>query len=192
MDTNVTGSDEGTSDNPKFSLKSLFSHIIFPRIELLLEEKYHDYIPIIQGDNAGPHQDKDFEDFVKNYCARKGWHWEPQAPQMPHLNTLDLAVFPAMSKAHSRLLRDYSKSVAPNDKIWEAAQSVWAALDSPTVARSFVLATRIAQRVIENNGRNTFLRKKMVCILVYDEIFRVPFQELNRLRPILSYVKKKY
>jgi hypothetical protein len=29
----------------------------------------------------------------------------PQAPQMPHLNNLDLAVFPMMLKRHSALLK---------------------------------------------------------------------------------------
>jgi hypothetical protein len=30
IDCNVTGSDAGTSDNPKFSLKDFFEHSLFP------------------------------------------------------------------------------------------------------------------------------------------------------------------
>ena len=159
VDTCVTGSDEGTSDNPKFALKALFKDIILPRIADLVREKYPGYIPIIQGDNAGPHQDKEFLNFVKGECEQRGWHWKPQAPQMPHINNLDLTVFPAMSKKHTHLLRQYSKKVASNDTIWETAQAVWNSLDSASIARGFVLATRIAKKVIDNHGSNVFLRK---------------------------------
>ena len=38
-----------------------------------------------------------------------GWKWEHQAPQMPHMNNIDLAVSPAMYKHHSALLKAYSK-----------------------------------------------------------------------------------
>ena len=65
VDCNVTGSDAGTSDKPKFSLKHFFETELFPRIvELVCEGRpYEGYIPIIQGDNAGPHNDKEFVDF---------------------------------------------------------------------------------------------------------------------------------
>ena len=71
---------------------------------------------------------------------------------MPHLNVLDLAVFPAMSKAHTDLHRQHPKSVAENERIWTTAQQTWDNLDSPKIARSFVLAYRIVQKVIDNNG----------------------------------------
>jgi hypothetical protein len=54
---NVTGSVEGTSGKPKFALRSLFEKTVFPRISELVkpDEEYAGYVPIIQGDNAGPH-----------------------------------------------------------------------------------------------------------------------------------------
>jgi hypothetical protein len=87
---------EGTSDKPKFSLRSLFEKTVFPRIPELVKPggEYAGYVPIIQGDNAGPHQDDDSVSFCKNFCSDNGWHWQPQAPQMPYMNNLDLAVFP--------------------------------------------------------------------------------------------------
>jgi hypothetical protein len=38
--------------------------------------------------NAGPHQEGDFDASCKAYChtSRGGWHWIPQAPQMPYAN----------------------------------------------------------------------------------------------------------
>jgi hypothetical protein len=57
VDCNVTGLDSGTSDAPKFALLDLFRDIIFPEIHWLVGPggKYEGYIPVMQGDNAGPH-----------------------------------------------------------------------------------------------------------------------------------------
>ncbi len=99
VDCNVTGSDEGTATDPKFALMGLFQGTIFPRVAELVGPggEYEGYVPVFQGDNAGPHQDGTFKQYVEDQCRERGWKWEPQAPQMPHMNNLDLAVFPAMS-----------------------------------------------------------------------------------------------
>jgi hypothetical protein len=105
--------------------------------------------------------DKEYLDFCQQEFGNRGWHWEPQAPQMPYANNLDLAVFPAMSKRHSQTLRDTaSKGVAPPDEIRKAADNVWRNLDSATIARGFVLAYRILDKVIQHNGSNEFLRAR--------------------------------
>jgi hypothetical protein len=159
VDTTVTGSDEGTSDKPKFSLKSLFEDVIFPRICQLVGPggEYEGYTPIIQGDQAGPHEDAKFRKFCDEYCKEKGFHWIPQAPQMPHMNNLDLAVFPAMSKRHSRLIRESTDRCAKPDEIWNAAYIVWCDLPSATIARGFILAYRVAEKVVACKGENGFL-----------------------------------
>jgi len=160
VDCCVTGSDHGTSDKPKFALLDLFRDHIFPNVEKLVcaGGDYEGYMPVFQGDNAGPHQDKRYLSFVKDYCNRNSWHWEPQAPQMPHMNNLDLAIFPAMSKQHSALLREYLNTMAPAAIIWEKCESVWKALASATIAQGFILAYRLASKVIQHNGTNEFLR----------------------------------
>ncbi|KAG7367978.1 transposase [Nitzschia inconspicua] len=160
VDCVVTGSDQGTSDNPKFSLKSLFEEQIFPLVESLLKDNYEGFIPVIQGDNAGPHIDAEYINYVKEYCLEKGWVWAPQAPQMPHANNLDLAIFPAMSRRHSALLGEYSNTEAPAEEIWNAALSVWKDLPNSTVARGFILGKRILNEVIRSKGDNTFLTRK--------------------------------
>ena len=63
VDCAVTGSNSGSNPNdPKCPLLPIFLEIIFPMILDLIKEggKYAGYIPIIQGDNAGPHQDAKF------------------------------------------------------------------------------------------------------------------------------------
>ena len=91
-------------------------------------------------------------------CEGEGWHWEPQAPQMPYVNNLDLSVFPMMSKRHSQLLQQYSNGVASADDIWNAASTVWNDMEASTIARGFVLAKRVAEQVVRENGSNEFLR----------------------------------
>ena len=119
VDCCVTGSNEGTSDDPKFSLVRFFRLLVFLRILDLVKVggDFEGYIPDIQGDQAGPHEEEEFKRFVKQWCLEHGWLWEPQAPQMPHMNTLDLAVFPSMSKRHSGLTRSHTGSVASKDVI---------------------------------------------------------------------------
>jgi hypothetical protein len=163
VDCNVTGSDAGTSDKPKFSLRDFFEHSLFPRVAEIVGHngEYEGYIPVIQGDNAGPHQDRSLIQFCKQHCESMGWLWRPQAPQMPHMNNLDLAVFPAMSRQHAELLRSLNGNRMANpEKVWAAAKEVWDDLPSATIARGFILAFRIAEKVVKNKGSNNFLQGK--------------------------------
>ena len=81
---------------------------------------------------------------------------------MPHMNTCDLAVFPSMSHRHTALTRRSGGSVASKDTIWRAAETVWKEMPACKVARSFVLAWRLASVVIKKKGANTFLNTKDV------------------------------
>jgi hypothetical protein len=70
-----------------------------------------------------------------------------------HLNNLDLlTVSPSMSKRHSDLLAEHGNTVAPCDTIWKAVEQVWKDLDSPPIARGFVLVYHLAKRVVEFKG----------------------------------------
>jgi hypothetical protein len=60
VDSMVTGSDAGTCRAPKNPLLPLFLDTVFPKVEALVGVGggcYAGYVPIIQGDNAGPHQE---------------------------------------------------------------------------------------------------------------------------------------
>ncbi len=60
--------------------------------------------------------------------------------------------------SHSALLRNYSNKMAPREEIWKTAQSVWRDLESAAIARGYLLAYRIANKVIAYKGENTFLQ----------------------------------
>ena len=133
VDCTVTGADAGTLDAPKLSLEYLFEEHIFPQIAVLVAPGGYPegFLPIFQGDNAGPHICAIFHNYVKDHCAEMGWKWEPQAPHMLHMNNLDLAVFPAMLKRHSTILRE-SISGIPSDV-------------TPTMVETESLDTELAQ-----------------------------------------------
>jgi hypothetical protein len=160
VDCAVTGSNVGTTDNPKCPLLPIFYDTVFPRVEKLVGPggKYEGYTPVFQGDNAGPHQDAKYVKGVTDYCNQKGWHWEPQAPQMPHMNVLDLSVFPGMSRRHIEACRENSDyQVLPNDAIWKNADKVWDNLPNAKIASGYIHAYRMAEKVIKANGGNGFL-----------------------------------
>ena len=162
VDTGVTGSNDGTADDPKFALLRYFETLVFGEIQKLVGVggPFEGYTPVIQGDQAGPHEESEFKRRVQEHCDKNGWLWEPQAPQMPHLNVNDLALFPAMSKWHSTKIRKRTGSVASKDLIWECAAQVWEEFPECKIARAFILAWRLAKVVIKEKGKNTFLQTK--------------------------------
>ena len=118
------------------------------------------YTVIIQGDQAGPHEEDGFVRFMRSYCSEMGWCFEPQSPQSPHLNNLDLAVFPALSKRYSARARQNGLRLLRPQEIWETSLQAWAELPSCKIARALVLAYRLAKKVVEEGGDNNFLRGK--------------------------------
>jgi hypothetical protein len=129
IDCAETGSDPGNSENPKFPLIDVFHEYGFPKVSELVGPGWKvrrlctksfkvTMLVLIKR--------KRYLKFVTDYCFQPGWHWEPQAPQMPHLDVLDLSVFPAMSRWHTALVRACGGlGVLKEDEIREAAEQVW-------------------------------------------------------------------
>ena len=148
-------------------MKKLFDEHVFPQLDKLVSSggRFEGYTVIvqgvlIQGDQAGPHEEADFVKYMRSSCVRRGWCFEPQSPQSPHLNNLDLAVFPAMSARHSILSRKKGLHVVNKEEVWDAAVQVWNELPSSVIARGFMQVYRLAQKVVQANGTNGFLRGK--------------------------------
>ena len=77
---------------------------------------------------------------------------------MPHMNVLDLEVFPAISRRHSHLARSlHGTRVLQEDEILETAVKVWETLPSSKVGNAFVTEKKVAEKVIQSNGGNDFL-----------------------------------
>jgi hypothetical protein len=158
-DCNVTGSNYGSATKPKFPLMELWTTVLFPEFDALVEPggPCEGAIVVHQEDNAGPHIDKTYKAWLQAEFDTRGWKLEHQAPQGPYTNVLDLQMFPAMSKRHSELLQMYSNNEANAERIWKVAQQVWMSCSSSMVSRAFIHAYRIMDKIIENDGHNHWL-----------------------------------
>jgi len=78
--------------------------------------------------------------------------------------------------------------VLKEDEIWEAAQQVWADLPNCKIARGYVHAYRIAEKVITHNGDNFFLAKEkgLSCGITtdfHDTLWRVRRKDGKKIAP---------
>ena len=73
------------------------------------------------------HVEANFLTFLREvFTTREGWAMEPQAAQMPHMNTKDLEIFPSILMCHTTLSCQRGElSVLKEEKIWLAAKEVW-------------------------------------------------------------------
>ena len=62
-----------------------------------------------------------------------------------------------MSHRHSAQLKMYNNTEATIDKIWKTVENVWNETSSSEVARAFVLAYRVMDVIIKEDGNNDFL-----------------------------------
>ena len=169
----ITGSNSGTSDAPKFSLLQLLQETVFPQLVELTKPGalFHGYTVVWQWDNAGPHGESGLMDFVTPFCAKHGWLWEPQGPQMPIANTCDLYVFPLMSRWHAYLCRKHGRAPVSPDVIWTNVKAVWSRIPSANIAASHVLAYRVMEKVIKAKGGNNFITNGMHCGVRRDFVY---------------------
>jgi hypothetical protein len=106
---------------------------------------------------------------------------------MLHMNNLDLAIFPMMSKHHSSaLLKNYSCIQAPPQEIWATAEQVWMNMGSAEIAGGFIFAYRIAKKVIdcECGGENTFLQKQEFHSRVREDFYDTPYGVVRKIRVV--------
>jgi hypothetical protein len=157
---NVTGSNTGTPTDPKFPLLQLWEVVLLPALDSMVAPggPCAGAIVVHQEDNAGPHKEGVYAEWLQAQFDERGWKLELQAPQGPYTNVLDLQLFPCMSKRHSELLQLYCNSEASFDRIWNVAIAVWKSISSAMICRSFVLAYRIMEKIIATNGHNDFLQ----------------------------------
>ena len=62
-----------------------------------------------------------------------------------------------MSHRHSAQLQMYNNTEATIDEIWKTVENVWNETSSSEVARAFVLAYRVMDVIIKEDGNNDFL-----------------------------------
>jgi len=83
VDCNVTGSNPGTPTAPCFPLKGVWEHALIPSVEALIAEggPCEGAQVVFQEDNAGPHIEGNYREWMVAEFARRNWMVELQAPQ---------------------------------------------------------------------------------------------------------------
>jgi hypothetical protein len=161
-DSNVTGSNRGTSTKPKYALKDLWEHKLLKRIDAMVarDGPYPGYYVVLQQDGAGPHKEGDFSAYLNaEVASRPKWRRVDQGANGPYMNSLDAVVFPAMSKRHSKLLQQNNNTAVSKDKIMRTAEKVWEDLPSYIIARAFIQIYRLMKVVISSGGNNQWLSR---------------------------------
>ena len=160
IDCNVTGSNDGTPKDPNFYSNMPFEKCLFTVIDKLVCDggPFEVFDPVIQNDNVVPHQDAKLYNYVVKLCRAKQWPWEPQIPQMPHMNVLDLAVFPTVSRLHSHLIQSLrGMGFSKEYNIWEISAKVWEELPSCKIANKFCLENNITEKISKFKGDTILL-----------------------------------
>ncbi len=165
VDCPITGSDVGTATKPCFPLRKLWEYTLIPAIAQLVDNggPCENAIVVVQQDNAGPHIEANYSQWIRDQCDLLGWLYEPQAPQgwlnaqsyiyayccsrcmndiyfysmllVTYRAIHQCFVFPSMSHRHSAHLQRQSNSELPLDRIWQTVESVWKDTVSAEVAR---------------------------------------------------------
>lgn len=78
----VTGSKEGTATNPKYSLRDWFLEVELPEFDVHMIDELSQatgrrHIVQYQWANAGPHQDHDLVDAIKDAFQEREWLFVP-------------------------------------------------------------------------------------------------------------------
>lgn len=114
----ITGSNEGTLKDPKFSLLDWFQKKEIPRLEAVAREVYaltgKKSIIRYQMDGAGPHIGKELLKELDQEFNNRNWILKFQPSQSPLTNVKDFCTVPAMSKA-AMSLPEPGGSIATSD-----------------------------------------------------------------------------
>ena len=83
VDYNVTGSNPGTPTAPCFPLKGVWEHALIPCVEALVAVggPCEGAQVVFQEDNAGPHTEGNYREWMEEEFAKRNWMLELQAPQ---------------------------------------------------------------------------------------------------------------
>ena len=163
-DMDITGSSEGTDQDPKYSLLNWHRDQLIPAMEATEEElslRLNKKIVFrYQMDGAGPHKDKQLLQFIESEFDQRGWLMKFQPSQSPMLNVKDAAILPMLSKKVSAIQGISNQSaLLEGEQLFEAARQAWESMDLCKVARTYVTHHQIVLQIHKYEGGNEFLSK---------------------------------
>ncbi|OEU10887.1 hypothetical protein FRACYDRAFT_246763 [Fragilariopsis cylindrus CCMP1102] len=158
----IRGSDEGDAKNPAFALKRFWEEEVLPALDALAQQLTHLYpgkkiVFLNHWDNAPPHVEGVFIDWLTDQLATRGWVNTPQPAQSPLLNIFDTALFAAMSKHVLAKQGLFNHSLyLKKERLWEILQAVWKEYDLAKIANMHIHHHQMVNAVIAWKGGDGF------------------------------------
>jgi hypothetical protein len=159
----ITGSNEGTLKDPKFSLLDWFQKKEIPRLEAVAREVYaltgKKSIIRYQMDGAGPHVGKELLKELDQEFNNRNWILKFQPSQSPLTNVKDFCIFPAMSKAvTAEQGLNFGSHVLGSEQLWEVVTSTWDKFPVSTIAQAYAGHHQIVNAIYSCEGGDEFAR----------------------------------
>ena len=157
----ITGSNEGTDKDPKFSLLKLFKEEGLPSMDALAQQLTvctgKRIVMVKQWDNATPHMCKDLKKWMKKEFNNRGWELRNQPPNSPITNTKDSAMFPSMAKMLTAYQGLHNGShYLQGEELWKGIQHVYNKYPLDTLSRAYMHHAQIANAIVECEGGDEF------------------------------------
>ncbi|OEU05754.1 hypothetical protein FRACYDRAFT_258384 [Fragilariopsis cylindrus CCMP1102] len=157
----ITGSNEGTDKEPKFSLLKLFKEEGLPAMDALAQQLTvrtgKRIVMVKQWDNATPHMCKHLKKWMKKEFNNRGWELRNQPPNSPITNTKDSAMFPSMAKMLTAYQGLHNGShYLQGEELWKGIQQVYKNYPLDTLSRAYMHHAQIANAIIECEGGDEF------------------------------------
>ena len=163
----MTGSNEGTKKNPKFSLLKFWQDVHKQQLEELAakveSETGKKAVIVYQWDNARPHTDETLVTYLQEEVFQpNGWFFRPQPPNSPITNVQDSTIFPAMAKKISSE-QSFQKggNVMSDDAINDMVKKIFDDLDKSIIGSAYVHNSQVVKGIFKENGSDKFEREKM-------------------------------
>ncbi|OEU14225.1 hypothetical protein FRACYDRAFT_240759 [Fragilariopsis cylindrus CCMP1102] len=157
----ITGSNEGTDKDPKFSLLKLFKEEGLPAMDVLAQQLTtrtgKRIVMVKQWDNATPHMCKNLKKWMKKEFNNRGWELRNQPPNSPITNTKDSAMFPSMAKMLTAYQGLHNGShYLQGEELWKGIQHVYNKYPLDTLSRAYMHHAQIANAIVECEGGDEF------------------------------------
>ena len=160
----ITGSNEGTLTNRKFSLLKMTKEKSVPNLDSFSQrlgsETGKKIVVVEQDDNATPHRDKQLREYKEEQYAVRDWILMPQPPNSPLTNVQDAGFFPAMAKLvteHQGLFN--GSHYLQGEALWKAVKRVYEDYDIKKLSQLYMHHGQIVNAILKCKGGDEFVKE---------------------------------
>jgi hypothetical protein len=166
MGMKITGSAKEKNGKKKFLMLDFFNNKLIPKLDAKAEELSRELnkniIARYQHDNASPHVDKYFKQFLEQQFAQRGWLIGYQPPCSPTTNVNYPYLFPALSKLASRSLAiNFKGKTLSTEELCTLAKEAFETYPLKKLSMAFVQNEQVVCAILEDMGGNEHTKEKV-------------------------------